>query len=77
MWYHADTITLMAMTLRLTAEQEAQLTELSEMWGISRQQAVTRAIDQMLAKLDYEAKKREGLDFIYSEYAGLIKRLGE
>ncbi|MEN9751885.1 MAG: hypothetical protein RLZZ600_932 [Actinomycetota bacterium] len=76
-WYHGDTITLMAMTVRFTAEQDAQLTQLSEIWGVSKQQALVKAIEKMLADLDYETKKREGLAFVTSEYADLIKRLGE
>jgi hypothetical protein len=77
MRYHSDTITLMAMTVRFTAEQDAQLTQLSEIWGVSKQQALVKAIEKMLADLDYETKKREGLAFVTSEYADLIKRLGE
>jgi hypothetical protein len=76
-WYHGDTISLMAMTVRFTAEQEAQLTQLSEIWGVSKQQALINAVEKMLADLDYETKKREGLAFVTSEYADLIKRLGE
>jgi predicted transcriptional regulator len=67
----------MAMTVRFTEEQDSQLTALAEAWGVSKQQALVRAVEDMIASIDYENKKREGLDFVMSEYADVIKRLGE
>lgn len=67
----------MAMTVRFTEEQDAQLTQLAECWGVSKQQALVRAVEDMIASIDYENKKREGLAFVMSEYADVIKRLGE
>ena len=67
----------MAMTVRFTEEQDAQLTQLAEYWGVSKQQALVRAVEDMIVSIDYENKKREGLAFVMSEYADVIKRLGE
>ena len=67
----------MAMTVRFTEEQDMQLTALAEAWGVSKQQALVRAVEDMVATIDYENKKREGLDFVMTEYADVIKRLGE
>ena len=67
----------MAMTVRFTEEQDMQLTALAEAWGVSKQQALVRAVEDMVATIDYETKKREGLDFVMTEYADVIKRLGE
>lgn len=43
-WYHSDTIRAMAMTLRLTPEQDHALTLLASAQGTSKHEAVVRAI---------------------------------
>ena len=77
MWYHADTITLMAMTLRLTAEQDTRLQALAETLGVSRQQAIIVAVDEALENRDHSKRFEEAKRFVLTEYADLIKRLGE
>lgn len=44
LWYHSDTIRAMAMTLRLTPEQDHALTLLASAQGTSKHEAVVRAI---------------------------------
>lgn len=51
MRYHTDTITLMAMTLRLSAEEDRALVLLSSAWGCSKQEAAKRAIAISAARL--------------------------
>lgn len=43
-WYHSDTICAMAMTLRLTPDQDHALTLLASAQGTSKHEAVVRAI---------------------------------
>ncbi len=44
LWYHSDTIRAMAMTLRLTPEQDHALTLLASAQGTSKHETVVRAI---------------------------------
>lgn len=34
------------MTVRMTPEQDAMLTELAERWGVSKNEAIVRAVDE-------------------------------
>ncbi len=67
----------MAMTLRLTAEQDSRLQELAETLGVSRQQAIIVALDEALESRDHTKRFEEAKQFVLTEYADLIKRLGE
>lgn len=67
----------MAMTVRFTAEQEAQLTQLSEILGMSKQQAVVTAIDEALSLRSRRAKLDEGITALVDEYGDLLERLGK
>lgn len=44
LWYHGDTMSSMAMTLRLTPDQDHALTLLASAQGTSKHEAVVRAI---------------------------------
>lgn len=44
MRYQSDTITIMAMTLRLSAEEDRALVLLASAWGCSKQEAAKRAV---------------------------------
>ena len=66
----------MAMTLRLTPEDDAALTALSEAEGVSKQEAAARAIREAATRRSHEdqvaalsARGRE-------RYADLLERLG-
>lgn len=67
----------MAMTLRLSKEDEQTLTELAASEGVSRQEATVRAIREAAARRGHQvqighlsAKARE-------RYATVLQRLGE
>lgn len=53
----------MAMTLRLTPEQDARLEEIAETLGMSKQQAVIAAIEQF----DESAIRQKRLDEIFQK----------
>ncbi|NQX29398.1 CopG family transcriptional regulator [Microbacteriaceae bacterium VKM Ac-2854] len=67
----------MAMTLRLTDEQEKTLSALADAQGISKQEATVRAIveaaDRRLHQSDVARLSEKGR----ARYADLLKRLGE
>ncbi|OQO92421.1 hypothetical protein [Saccharomonospora piscinae] len=67
----------MAMTLRLTEEQERALALLAESEGVSKQEAAVRAITEAAARRVRDervrALSREGRD----RYAGLLDRLAQ
>ncbi|QHC63477.1 CopG family transcriptional regulator [Rathayibacter festucae] len=67
----------MAMTLRLTDEQESALTALAEAQGISKQEATVRAIleaaDRRVHREDVAALSARGRE----RYAALLDRLAQ
>lgn len=67
----------MAMTLRLTEEQERALALLAEVEGVSKQEAAARAITEAAARRVRDdrvrALSREGRD----RYATLLDRLAQ
>ncbi len=67
----------MAMTLRLTDEQEAHLTALSEREGVSKQHAIVRAIDEAYARRAHKTEVNEAFEFALSRYASVLDRLGK
>ncbi|GAB3302242.1 CopG family transcriptional regulator [Epidermidibacterium keratini] len=66
----------MAMTLRLTPEQEEALNLLAEADGVSKQEATVRAITEAAARRVQDAKVRELSAQARERYAGLLDRLG-
>jgi hypothetical protein len=71
-WYHA----VMAMTLRIDAELDQALSELSAAEGLSRQEVVKRAVLDRYQR----SQRRARLDGIVSEllveYDDALRRLG-
>jgi len=67
----------MAMTLRLAEEQDKQLTEIADALGISKQQAVERAISQMIAQNTQVNRAMKVLDEILVRDAKLLERLAD
>lgn len=67
----------MAMTLRLTDEQDAALTALAKAQGISKNEAAVRAIRRQLDETDQERSFVAALDDTIARYPSTIKRLGE
>lgn len=66
----------MAMTLRLTPEDERVLAELADADGISRQEATIRAIHEAAARRGHEARVSEASARARERYADLLDRLG-
>ena len=75
--YHFGSIKHVAMTLRLTPEQEQALTLLAEADGVSKQEATVRAIRAAAARRVREDKVRRLSEAGRSRYADLLDRLGQ
>ena len=65
------------MTLRLTEEQDAELTALAQAEGISKNEAAIRAIRSMLERTEAERAFTRALDDTLNRYPETIRRLGE
>lgn len=72
LWYHFH----MAMTLRLTPEDERLLAALAEAEGVSRHEATLRAIRDAAARRGHEAKVAELSARARDRYADVLERLG-
>lgn len=66
----------MAMTLRLTPEDERALTALAEAEGVSKQEATVRAIREAAARRGHEARVSDLSARGRERYADLLERLG-
>jgi hypothetical protein len=66
----------MAMTLRLTDEENRQLTELATVEGRSKQEIVRLALAERWARLRKEEQLSEVLARVLPRYEGLLDRLG-
>ncbi|WP_200807908.1 ribbon-helix-helix protein, CopG family [Demequina sp. NBRC 110056] len=66
------------MTVRMTEEQDARLTELAQRWGVSKNEAIARAVEEASraesteAEPDVSAVSREMLD----RWGPVLDRLG-
>ena len=65
----------MAMTLRLTEEQDRALTLLAEADGVSKQEAACRAIVDAAARRTHDARIRELSAQGRTRYSDLLDRL--
>ncbi|BDS49810.1 hypothetical protein RKACHI23_00720 [Rhodoluna lacicola] len=72
-WYHYG----MAMTLRLTPEQDAQLTAVAQALNLSKQQAATQAIEEFLESRDQEVMVKRAFDLVLKRDAELLRRLAD
>lgn len=78
MWYQSDTtckINFVAMTLRLTAEQDRALSLLAQAQGSSKQEAAVRAIVSTAARTLSDNQVRDIATDILDEYLEMQKRL--
>jgi predicted transcriptional regulator len=66
----------MAMTLRLTAEENRRLDELAAAEGRSKQDIVRLAVADRWARHSREQRVIEALDRALPRYQGLLDRLG-
>lgn len=71
-WYHWA----MAMTLRLTADDERVLAALAEADGISRQEATIRAIHEVAQRRGHVQAVTEASARARSRYSAVLERLG-
>jgi predicted transcriptional regulator len=67
----------MAMTLRLTEEQDAKLSEFANALGLSKQQAVSKAIDEYLANQSEDAIVRRAFELVMTRDKALLERLAD
>ena len=74
--YHFGIISGMAMTLRLTPEDERILAALAEAEGVSRHEATLRAIREAAARRGHEAKVAELSARARERYVDVLDRLG-
>jgi len=66
----------MAMTLRLTDEENARLDELAEAEGRSKQEIVRLALADRWSRLQKEQQLGEVLRRVLPRYSGLLDRIG-
>ncbi|HEY8317308.1 MAG TPA: hypothetical protein VIG76_00600, partial [Amnibacterium sp.] len=68
---------LMAMTLRLSADEDATLTRLAQQFKMSKNTAAAVAIDLAAPKPDHPEFVAAATRRLLDRYAGLIARLAE
>jgi predicted transcriptional regulator len=66
----------MAMTLRLTHEENERLSELAEAEGRSKHEVMRLALAERWAKLHKEQELTEILSRVLPRYRGLLDRIG-
>lgn len=67
----------MAMTLRLTAEEQDALKACAADYGISMQDAARQAIREYIIRVDHRSRVSGAADLIMSVHADAIERLGQ
>ena len=67
----------MAMTLRLTDNEQAQLRERAEAEGISMQEAARRAVREFVARGQHQDRVSAAAVLIVDKHADALRRLGE
>ncbi|CAM3246545.1 CopG family transcriptional regulator [Tsukamurella sp. USMM236] len=67
----------MAMTLRLTDDDDAALTALAAAEGVSKQEAALRAIREKSARLDRDSEVRRLTRDAVARYGPLLDRLAQ
>lgn len=67
----------MSMTLRLTDEQDTELTTLASAQGISKNEAAIRAISESAARFNRDAEVRRIAQDVVERYKPLLDRLAE
>ena len=67
----------MAMTLRLTDEEQDALKACAADYGISMQDAARQAIRECIIRVDHRSRVSGAADLIMSVHADAIERLGQ
>ena len=76
-WYQSGIIVFMAMTLRLTDEEQMSLRLRSEAEGISMQEAARRAVREFVAQADHRERVALAAERVTRTHAEALRRLGE
>jgi hypothetical protein len=76
LWYQNGTVEAMAMTLRLTDEENHHLDELAAVEGRSKQDIMRLALADRWARLQKEQQLGEVLSRVLPRYRGLLERIG-
>jgi predicted transcriptional regulator len=67
----------MAMTLRLTDDEQAALQAQAEAEGISMQDAARRAVREYVARHQHQGRVAAAADHIMTVHADALERLGQ
>jgi len=66
----------MAMTLRLTDDEQAQLRERAAAEGVSMQEVARRAVREYIGREDHRSRVLEAAEKVLTVHADAIERLG-
>jgi len=66
----------MAMTLRLTNEEQAALQRRADLDGISMQEAARQAVREYVARVEHRDRVRRAAERVIEVHAGALERLG-
>jgi predicted transcriptional regulator len=77
MRYRIDTTWRMAMTLRLTDDEQAALRERAKVEGISMQEAARRAVRDYVARGQHRERVSVAARRVMDAHAEALRRLGE
>ncbi len=67
----------MAMTLRLTDDEQEALKTRAELEGISMQEAARRAVREFVSRGNHRDRVGQAADLIGENHADALRRLGE
>lgn len=67
----------MAMTLRLSKQDQQQFKRAAKARGISMQDAARTAIKEWVVRVDHQARIDEAAELIVQVHADALRRLGE
>ena len=77
LWYRTDTISRVAMTLRLTEEEQDALRRRAALEGTSMQEAARRAVREYVARSDHRDRVAAAAELVMQRHAVALQRLGE
>jgi plasmid stability protein len=75
--YQVDTMTGMAMTLRLTDDEQAALQARAKAEGISMQDAARRAVREFVSRGEHRDRVTSAAELVITRHADALRRLGE
>lgn len=74
--YQPDTVHAVAMTLRLTSDEQTALRERAEAEGISMQEAARRAVREFVARGRHRGRVSDAADQVIAAHQDALDRLG-